>query len=579
MSAQGIRAGRAYVEMGTDDSRFNKGLQSAQRRLNAFAASMAKVGAGVGAVGTSIVAPIVGAAFQFQATGDELAKMSQRTGVSVEALSELRHAAGQSDLAFEDLGKSVTIMQQLLDGALSGNQANIDKLAKLGLTAEQLGSMTPDQQLEAFADRLAAIDDPAERAARAIEMFGEDGRKMLPMLAGGAEGIQDLRAEARALGLQMSTEDANAAAALGDAWAILRKSADMIVTRIGGAVAPALIKVAELITPVVSGVSKFIDRNRDLVVTALAVGATIAGVGAGLVLVGGAAAGLSLAMGGIMAAGTALTAVVGGVVSVLGVVATPLGAVSALLIGGAAYWLAYTESGRMTVDWFARNFLALKEIAVETMGGVYNAIAGGNLGLAAEIAMTGVQLAFATILEEIMGMFGTSIAEMLNMFNEFVDKIATLTKAIVTVTRIGFNEMTGGAFKEQLAQLTAITDILGSLGKVSMDTAIGSLADGLDVDGLRERLAALNGTAGEAASRTSAGGLGFDIDAILKQLAKTMTIGVQQASSVASVGTFSGQQIAMMGFGSDDLQIRQIEKIEETNRLLREAANNRPKVE
>lgn len=579
MSAQGIRAGRAYVEMGTDDSRFVKGLRSAQKRLDSFAVSLAKVGAGFSAAGASIVAPIVGAAFQFQATGDELAKMSQRTGVSVEALSELRHAAGQSDLAFEDLGKSVTIMQQLIDGAMSGNQGNIDKLAKLGLTAQSLGGMTSDQQLEVFADRLAAIDDPATRAARAIEMFGEDGRKMLPMLSGGAEGIQNLRAEARALGLQMSTEDANGAAALGDAWAKLTKSSEMIVTRIGGAVAPALQQVADLITPVVAGIAKFVDQNRGLVMTALAVGATLLGVGAGLMLVAGLAAGLSMAIGGIMAAGSALTAVLAGVVSVLGFIASPLGLVSSLLIAGVAYWLMYTESGRATIEWFSSNFGALTTIAGETMGGVYNAITSGDLGLAAEIAMTGVQLAFATALEAIMGLFGTSIAEMLQMFNDFVDRIATYTRALVTVTRIGFNEMTGGAFAEQLAEMSAVANVLTNLGQVGMDTTLSNLGASLDVDGLRAKLEDLNRTAAAAAEATTSTRSEFNFDEILSKLGTGIASGLQQASSVASVGTFSGQQVAMMGFGSDDLQIRQIEKQEETNRLLRQIEQRRATVE
>jgi hypothetical protein len=578
MSAQGIRAGRAFVEMGTEDSRFIKGLRSAQKRLDSFAANVAKVGVGVGAAGSAIVAPIVAAAFQFQATGDELAKMSQRTGVSAEALSELRHAAGQSDLAFEDLGKAITKSQQLIDSAMSGNQGNIDKLAKLGLTAEQIGDLTPDQQLEVFADRLAAIDDPAARASRAIEIFGEDGRKMLPMLSGGAEGIQALRAEARALGLQMSTEDANAAAELGDSWSRLTKASEMIATRIGGAVAPALMQVVNLITPVVAAISKWIDQNRGLVVTVLSVGAVLMGLGAALVLAGGLAAGLSMSIGGAIAAGSMLMTVVGGLVSVLGFLASPLGIVTTLLVAGVAYWALYTQSGQATLEWFATNFGELKNIAMDTMGGVYNAIKAGDLGLAAEIAMVGVQLAFATAFEAILGLFGTSIADMLRMFNDFVGKIATYTRALVTVTKIGFNEMTGGVFKAQLAQMTAVVDVLSSLGKVGVDTALGNLGASLDVDGLRSRLDALNQTAAAAADAATGTRSAFNFDEILDKLGGSISMGLQQASSIASVGTFSGQQVSMMGFGSDDLQIRQIEKTEETNRLLRAQLAKRQEV-
>jgi hypothetical protein len=314
------------------------------------------------------------------------------------------------------------------------------------------------------------------------------------------------------------------------------------------------------------------------VVSVLAVGATLVGVGVALVMAGGLAAGLSMAIGGAIAAGSMLITVVGGLVSVLGFLASPLGIVTTLLVAGVAYWLMYTESGRQTIEWFAANFGELKNIAMETMGGVYNAIKGGDLGLAAEIAMVGVQLAFATAFEAILGLFGTSIADMLRMFNDFVGKIATYTRALVTVTKIGFNEMTGGVFKEQLAQITAVVDVLSSLGKVGVDTALSNLGTSLDVDGLRARLNDLNQTAAAAAEAANGTRSSFNFDEILSKLGGSISMGLQQASSVASVGTFSGQQVAMMGFGSDDLQIRQIEKQEETNRLLREANKRRLEV-
>jgi hypothetical protein len=302
------------------------------------------------------------------------------------------------------------------------------------------------------------------------------------------------------------------------------------------------------------------------------------GLGAALVLAGGLAAGLSMAIGGAIAAGSMLMTVVGGLVFVLGFLASPLGIVTTLLVAGVAYWALYTQSGQATLEWFATNFGELKNIAMDTMGGVYNAIKAGDLGLAAEIAMVGVQLAFATAFEAILGLFGTSISDMLRMFNDFVGKIATYTRVLVTVTKIGFNKMTGGVFAEQLAQMTAVVDVLSSLGKVGVDTALGNLGASLDVDGLRSRLDALNQTAAAAADAATGTRSEFNFDEILDKLGGSISMGLQQASSIASVGTFSGQQVSMMGFGSDDLQIRQIEKTEETNRLLRALNAKRPEV-
>lgn len=569
MSAKGIRAGRAYVEMGTDDSKFEAGLKSAQARLNSFAKTMATTGAGFIGAGTAIVAPIVAAAFQFEAVGSALDDMSQRTGMSVEALSELQHAAGQSDASFEDLGKGITKAQQLITGAMEGNKGNVDTLARLGLAAEDLGKLTPDQQLEVFADRLAAIEDPAERVTRAMEVFGKSGRELLPMFNGGAAGIQAFRAEARALGLQMTADDATAAAELGDSWARLGKTASMITTRIGGAVAPALTYVFDLITPLAAATSKWIDQNRGLVVSVLAVGVTLVSIGAGLIAAAGLAAGLSLAIGAAMTAGTAFVAVVGGLGSVLAFLASPIGIVSAALIAGAAYWLLYTESGQATLAWFAGNFGALQDIAGETMTGVANAIKGGDLGLAAEIAFTGVKLAAATIMEAVLGLFGTSITEMLDLFNDFVKQVVNYTRGLITATIAATNVLTGGAFSEQLDQLGAVAGVLTSLGEVGLTTTIDGLGETFDVEGLQSRLEELNATAA-AAAEANGSSSSTDFQALIDGLSAGVSSGLKQASDLTSVGTFSGQQIAMMGFASEDYQLRTAVATERLNQQIDE---------
>jgi hypothetical protein len=121
-------------------------------------------------------------------------------------------------------------------------------------------------------------------------------------------------------------------------------------------------------------------------------------------------------------------------------------------------------------------------------------------------------------------------------------------------------------------------DVLSSLGKVGIDTTLGGIGSGLDVEALRARLAQLNqqGQGAAAAAGGSNSMFGFNIEELIKRMTEQINMGVQQAASPqGSVGTFSGQQFAMMGIGSDDLQIRQIEKQEETNRLLREANKRR----
>src|SRR5690606_7163127 len=95
-AGQAIRAGAAYIELSTRDSKLVKGLSNASKKLKAFGASVGAMGLKLTAAGGAIVAPLMGMAKQFADVGADLDDMSQRTGVSVQALSELGFAAEMS---------------------------------------------------------------------------------------------------------------------------------------------------------------------------------------------------------------------------------------------------------------------------------------------------------------------------------------------------------------------------------------------------------------------------------------------------------------------------------------------------
>src|SRR5207237_488386 len=141
------------------------------------------------------------AVLKFAESGDQIAKMARRTGVSAEALSELGFAAEQSGQNIDVLEQTLKKMQKTIGGAelKSGEAAGLTsfegKLAHLGLTISDLKDLAPDQQFESIADRIAAIPDPTQRAAAAMEIFGKSGTALLPLMEKGAAGIRALRQE------------------------------------------------------------------------------------------------------------------------------------------------------------------------------------------------------------------------------------------------------------------------------------------------------------------------------------------------------------------------------------------------
>jgi len=64
-----------------------KGLNDASKRLDTFGKSLQGIGTKMAMLGAGVVAPLAGAAKVFADMGSDMVDMSQRTGVSVEALS------------------------------------------------------------------------------------------------------------------------------------------------------------------------------------------------------------------------------------------------------------------------------------------------------------------------------------------------------------------------------------------------------------------------------------------------------------------------------------------------------------
>ncbi|MCL4733285.1 hypothetical protein KJZ71_05865, partial [Patescibacteria group bacterium] len=169
---RGIRAGRAFVELGVSD-KLSAGLKAAQKKLEAFGEGLRSIGTKMAGIGVAAITALLGTAKAFSDSGDALDKMSARTGVSVEALSELGYAADLSGTDMETLENGLRVMQKTLVEASQGSKGANEALARLGLTVQDLAKLSPDEQFKLLADRISRIQDPAARAAMAMELFGK----------------------------------------------------------------------------------------------------------------------------------------------------------------------------------------------------------------------------------------------------------------------------------------------------------------------------------------------------------------------------------------------------------------------
>ena len=390
-SPKGIRAGRAFVELGVSD-KLTAGLRRAQRRLKAFGEGVRAIGVRVALAGAAAVTALGGAVRVFIKAGDELEKMSRRTGLSVESLSELGFAAEQSGADLETVEKGVRTMQRAINDLGRGLSTQVDAFGALGLSMADLAGLSPEEQFKHIAERLSRVEDATKRAAIAQQIFGRAGTRLLPLMEEGAAGIEALQEEARKLGLTISGETAKDAARLTDALNVVRRVLRQAVFVIGSALAPVVEDLAERLTRIVVVSTDWIKRNKALVVTAakvavgaIAIGAALIALGLLLALVGAAFGGLAAIVAGV---GAALTFIG----SVLGALLTPIGLAVVAVVGLGIALLRSSGAGAAALEYLGEQFEVLRGVAGRTLQGIADALAAGDIPLAAKVLWAGLRL-------------------------------------------------------------------------------------------------------------------------------------------------------------------------------------------
>lgn len=260
-------------------------LEGISGKIEGMGKKMQKTGLLMIGAGTAIVGALVGITMKTAQAGDEIAKMSKRTGLGTVALSELKYAADLSGTSLEGLETGIKRMQMVLVDASNGMESAIGSLDSLGLSVVDLMGLSPEEQFTKLAGAIAEIEDPTIRAAVAQEIFGRSGTDLLPMLAEGATGLEKMRQEAHELGVVFDEEAAKKAEAFQDAITKLKTSFEKAGASIGEALMPILTDLLEnKIIPIIQNIAAWIGENEELVITLLKIGGML--IAGGIILVG-----------------------------------------------------------------------------------------------------------------------------------------------------------------------------------------------------------------------------------------------------------------------------------------------------
>jgi hypothetical protein len=193
--------------------------------------------AGLGGLGGALVSMVKSAID----SGDQLVKLSQKSGFAVERLAELKHGAMLSDVSIEQLSIGLREFNKSITESADPTSKAARLFRELGVDVKK----GPDAALRQFSDALSRMADGSTKSTLAVEILGRAGADMIPWLNQGAAGMESSAEEARKLGLVMSQEAALAAEEFNDSLTRLASSSSALGIAIAEPALPALNALAE----------------------------------------------------------------------------------------------------------------------------------------------------------------------------------------------------------------------------------------------------------------------------------------------------------------------------------------------
>ena len=259
-------------------------FKSADTRVGRLSKSMSGFGVKMGIAGAAVTGFAALSVMKFAKVGDEVQKVSLRTGLSANMLSKLRFAAQQSGTELNGLERGMFAMQRQLLAAELGLKSARDGFRLLNLDIRAFRKLGADEQFLALAIALQQIENLPRRGGISNLIFGRFGRQLLPMIAEGAGSLESLIEEGEKLNITFSKEEADKAAFFVDSMNSLKRSFEGVQFALAIGVIPQLTTFLVKSSEVIAKVSTWAKANPELAKTLLFVGIAVGLALSGLAL-------------------------------------------------------------------------------------------------------------------------------------------------------------------------------------------------------------------------------------------------------------------------------------------------------
>jgi len=206
-----------------------------ERATDQLARSYSSLGRQIGLTAAASATGFLALARSSINAADATGKAAQAAGLATEQYSSLSYAAKLAGVE----GQAFGVALSQLNKQIASNGA---ALADLGIsTTTASGQLkNADRVLGEVADRFASMPDGAQKATLALQLFGERGRDLVPLLNQGRAGIEQVRMEAERLGVVISTDTARASEQFNDDLTRLQTAISGVGLRLASEMLPGL---------------------------------------------------------------------------------------------------------------------------------------------------------------------------------------------------------------------------------------------------------------------------------------------------------------------------------------------------
>jgi hypothetical protein len=269
----GNKLGAINVAAAKTAGRFNKASTSAeilQQRLDGVF-QKAKMLAGGLLAGLGVKALTA----DFAQNAVHADRMSGALGVSIEFFTGFQHALAATGAEGEGAGQVIADITERMFDAGHGSKALADDFGQLGFTTSQLKELVkdPEKAVLGLADAIQQAGAGSKRTFAVMSGLGDTGRKLIPLLELGSEGIKKLMADAQRLGVVLDKDAVKQAK-------IFNKRMVEMKARLRGARNAIAMRLLPAVNDMVAAFSVWIGEgdNATKMLYALAVAAGVAAV-------------------------------------------------------------------------------------------------------------------------------------------------------------------------------------------------------------------------------------------------------------------------------------------------------------